>query len=189
MQYKCCLSSLHQCSTPRALLHGHGHAAAQQHGTVVPDDAKVEVELVASMRTTGAIAHEVACACPALRGRERAKRESSSRFRADAIWRLIDEARDGEGGIRSCALHVDRDLCNEDGVVVIMSGGRNVHMTHSLAADRRQIALEARFRIGDGRESEDYKGQQQNQEIPSDTEQFHGGAPFVRLEPHATSDN
>jgi hypothetical protein len=158
MQYRCCLSSLHKCSTPRALLHGHGHAAAQQHGAVVSDEVKVEVELEV-FRARAAHAHEVGCACPALRGCECAKRESPSRFRADAIWWLIDEACDGESGIRSCALHVDGNLCNENGVVVIMSGGRDVHMACALATDRRQIALEARFRMSDGHEGEDYKGQ------------------------------
>jgi hypothetical protein len=74
MQSRCCLSSLHKCSTSRALLRGHGHAAAQQHGAVVSDDVKVDVELEAFKGLGGAHAHEVACACPALRGRERAKR-------------------------------------------------------------------------------------------------------------------
>src|SRR5207245_6101814 len=47
MQYRCCPSPLHKCSTPSALLPGHGHAAAQQHGAVVSDDVKVKVELEA----------------------------------------------------------------------------------------------------------------------------------------------
>jgi hypothetical protein len=121
---------------------------------------KINVELDAFRARARAHAHEVACACPALRGRERAKRESSSYFRADAIWQLIDKARDGEGGIRACALHVDRHLRNENGVVVVVSGGREGHMAGALATDRNELALEARFRMGDGHEGEDYKGQQ-----------------------------
>jgi hypothetical protein len=142
----------------QALLHGHGHAATLQHGAVVSDEVKVEVELKAGGLTRS---HplEVGCPCSALRGRERAKRESPSPFSADAIWRLIDEARDGEGGIRSRALHVDRDL-RVEGLPSITRRGRDGYMARTLAADRNEGALEARFRMGDADEGKYNEGQQ-----------------------------
>ena len=91
---------------------------------------------------------DVKSPCSTRRGRERAEDDPSSRLSANAIWWLIDEAHDGKGGIWLPAALVERDLRMED-VAAVACGGRDTHVTLALTADRREIALQARFCLGD----------------------------------------
>jgi hypothetical protein len=170
MQYRCCLNTLRECSPSRALLHGHGHAGTDEHlrkverpVTVLLDYAEDDIELEALWAGGPAHALEVACACSRRGGRESGQREPpSGRRRGNRAHTVTGCEVDGPlhdvGRVRQCAVDLSRALRNEDGVVLVVSGGRDIDMAGPLSTtDRCEIALEARFRMGDAHEGKYYE--------------------------------
>jgi len=160
-----------------ALLHGHGHAGAHQHlreverpVAVLLDYTEGDVELEALWAGGATHAREVTRACPSLGGREGGQRKPPSRRRggnrADAVTRCeVDSPLHDVGCVSQRVVDLGCALRNENGVVLVVSGWRDIDMACALscalsAIDRCEVALEARFCMGNTHEGEDYEGQQ-----------------------------
>ena len=82
---------------------------------------------------------------PAFRGRDGAVGQPRGRS-ADTVGGEVDSPLHGEGAVRKHVLDVDLDLYGE--CWPVLGRGRDEHVSRALAADRCEVALAARFRMG-----------------------------------------